>query len=102
MVVWATKSVLFREVFLIQGKDIPGVVDTKTVSCSDVSLYISVKLRKKDVGLLALEVLYAAKTLELSIHHDGQSSTQCLTLLHTERERMIHTPVERERESAHL
>ena len=52
--------------------------------------------------LLALEVLYAAEALELSIHHDGQSGTQCLTLLHTERERMIHTPVERERESAHL
>ena len=38
------------------------------------------------VHALALEVLDAAETLELSIHHDGQSGTQCLTLLHTERE----------------
>ena len=35
--------------------------------------------------VLALEVLYAAQTLELSVHHDSQSGTQCLTLLHTER-----------------
>ena len=30
-------------------------------------------------------MLDAAQTLEFSVHHDGQSSTQCLTLLHTER-----------------
>ena len=47
-------------------------------------------------------MLDAAQTLEFSIHHDGQSSTQCLTLLHTERIMVIcnvsDTQRERERE----
>ena len=33
---------------------------------------------------LVLEMLYAAQTLELPVHHDGQPSAQSLTLLHTE------------------
>ena len=35
------------------------------------------------VGSLVLEMLCTSQTLELSIHHDGQSCTQSLTLLHT-------------------
>ena len=32
---------------------------------------------------LALQVLYTSKTFKLSIDHNSQSGTQCLTLLHT-------------------
>ena len=36
--------------------------------------------------LLVLEVLWTAKTLKLSIDHDGNSTTQCFTFFHTKRE----------------
>ena len=32
---------------------------------------------------LALQVLYTTKTFKLTIDHNSQSGTQCLTLLHT-------------------
>lgn len=35
------------------------------------------------VILLVFEVLDCAKTLESSIHHDGQSCTESFTFLHT-------------------
>ena len=40
---------------------------------------------------LALQVLYTSKTFKLSIDHNSQSGTQCLTLLHTKQRGKINS-----------
>lgn len=43
--------------------------------------------QSKATAILALEVLWAAQTLELTLHHDGQPGAQDLTVLHAGKRR---------------
>lgn len=58
------------------------------VHFSKISLRVNLCQQCVTASEFALQMLWAAQTLELAVYHDGQPRTQRLTFLHTtERER---------------
>ena len=66
------------ERLLDEGHDGLRVGDVAVVRVADLDD------ESESLAKLVLEMLYAAETLELAVHHDGETRAQRLTFLHAE------------------